>query len=127
MESKILFIIIGCAAAAGILILAFVIRFIAYQQRIRNLYRSAHRDERFAVALLTAIFGDRVIKGPYILRDNSAGSPRADAIFVCAGGVAIISVQKGGGLYSAPEKGSWRRIENGEMRVIDNLLETQQA
>ncbi len=127
MENSLLFIIIGCSAVAGVLVLAFLIYYITYQQRIRSLYRGSYRDERFAGALLTMIFGEQIIRKPYVLRDDSVQSPRVDALFVCSGGIAVISVQKGGGLYSAPEKGTWRVIEDGEIKVIDNLLEKQQA
>lgn len=127
MENSLLFVIIGCSAVSAILILAFLIYCIAYRRRIRALYKCEIRDERFAGELLTMVFGEQVIKKPYILRDDSVQSPRADAVFVGGGGVAVITVQKGGGLYSAPEKGVWRVIEDGEMKVIDNLLEKQQA
>lgn len=127
MENAILFIIIGVCAVTGILILAFLICCAIYQRRIRSIYKEGNRDERFAGALLGQVFGDRILKKPYLLRDDSARSPRADLIYVCSGGVAVISVLGGSGLFSAPENGQWRQIENGEMKLLDNLLDQQQA
>ncbi len=127
MENALLFITIGVAAVIGILILAFLICYGIYHKRIRDIYRKEIRDERFAGALLGQIFGEQILKMPYLLRDDSALSPRADAVFVCSGGVAVISVLTGSGLFSAPEQGSWRQIVDGEMKILDNLLDQQQA
>lgn len=127
MENTLLFVIIACSVVAGVIILAFIIGCISYRQHIGNLYKNETRDERFAGALLSQIFGEQILKKPYVLRDDSVLSPKVDAIYVCSGGLAVISVQEGGGLFSAPEQGGWRVIENGEMRLIDNLLERQQV
>lgn len=128
MENEILFlIIIGVAAIVGILILAFLICCGIFQYRIRSIYKEENRDERFACALLGQVFGEQVLRMPYLLRDDSVLSARADAIFVCSGGVAVITVLPGGGLFSAPEQGPWRQIEDGQMQKLDNLLDRQQA
>ena len=127
METTLLFVIIGCSAVAGILVIAYLIGCALYRHRLSGLYKENNRDERFACALLTQIFGNKIIKRPYVLRDDSEMSPRVDAIYVCSGGIAVISVQKGGGLYSAPEQGQWRVIDNGQLQITDNLLERQQV
>ena len=74
MPDKILFACL-CAAAFAVFILGIYIICATRKRSVfSDIYRSNVRDERFANSLLSAVFGNKVIKNPYIIRDDSGVS-----------------------------------------------------
>ncbi|MGM9681462.1 MAG: hypothetical protein ACI3XR_08150 [Eubacteriales bacterium] len=122
-----LLICLGVSACIAVVISICLFCMIIRRSRFAEIYRSPIRDQRFANALLSQIFGDKILKMPYILRDEGTVSPRADAVFVCSGGVAVITVLSGKGTFSAPEHGPWKQYTEDGIREIENLMEASHA
>lgn len=122
-----LLICLGVSACVAVAISIWLFCMIIRRSRVTEIYRSQIRDQRFAGALLTHVFGNKVLKMPYILRDEGNISPRADAVFVCSGGVAVITVLSGSGTYSAPEHGPWKLCTPDGIHEIENRMETSHA
>lgn len=121
MLDKILYIVLGVSAAAAICIGIYIIRRISERIALSRIYGTGIRDERFATSLLSFVFGDKIIKNPYILEDGSKIPPNTAAAFVCSGGVALISICRGHGQFVAPDSGRWTLDDGGRVREIDNI------
>lgn len=122
-----LLICLGVSSCITIVIAICLFCMVIRHSRFAEIYRSQFRDQRFANALLTQVFGNKILKMPYILRDEGVTAPRADAVFVCSGGVAVITIQSGKGTFSAPEHGPWKQFTEDGSREIENLMETSHA
>lgn len=121
MLDKILYIVLAVSAAATICIGIYIIRRISERIALNKIYGTQVRDERFATSLLTFVFGDKIIKNPYILEDGGKIPPNTAAAFVCSGGVALISICRGHGQFVAPDSGRWTLDDGGRVREIDNI------
>ncbi|MGM9637465.1 MAG: hypothetical protein ACI3YK_05695 [Eubacteriales bacterium] len=122
-----LLICLGVSACIAIVIAIWLFCMVIRRCRFAEIYQSPIRDQRFANALLTQVFGDKILKMPYLLRDEGVTSPRADTVFVCSGGVAVITILSGKGTFSAPEHGPWKQYTEDGCREIENLMETSHA
>lgn len=127
MPDKILFACL-CAAVFAVFILVIYIICAARKRSVfSDIYKSNVRDERFANSLLSAVFGNKVIKNPYIIRDDSGVSPKVCSVIVCSGGIAVISICGGSGEFVAPDSGPWTVTDALGTRSIPNLVEAGQT
>lgn len=127
MPDKILFACL-CAAAFAVFILGIYIICATRKRSVfSDIYRSNVRDERFANSLLSAVFGNKVIKNPYIIRDDSGVSPKVCSVIVCSGGIAVISICGGAGEFVAPDSGPWTVTDALGTRSVPNLVEAGQT
>lgn len=127
MPDKVLFACL-CAAVFAVFILGiYIICAVRKRSVFSDIYRSNVRDERFANSLLSAVFGNKVIKNPYIIRDDSGVSPKVCSVIVCSGGIAVISICGGTGEFVAPDSGPWTVTDALGTRSIPNLVEAGQT
>lgn len=121
MNKTLLYAILLASAAAAVAIGVFLIFAIKKRARLGKIYSMRSRDERFAVSLLSFVFGDKIIRNPFILEDATSAPPNVAAAFVCSGGVALISICRGEGKFVAPDSGKWTLDDGRRMMEIENL------
>lgn len=121
MNKTLLYAILLASAAATVAIGVFLICEIKKRARLGKIYAMRSRDERFAVSLLSFVFGDKIIKNPFILEDATSASPNVAAALVCSGGVALISICRGEGKFVAPDSGKWTLDDGNRKMEIENL------
>ncbi len=127
MNESLLYGILFASSVCVIFLGIFIICALRKRSRLSAIYASRVRDERFANSLLSFVFGKKIIKNPYILRNCTDTAPGVCAAMVCSGGIALISIRQGAGEFIAPDSGSWSVTENGRTYSIPNLIEHGQA
>lgn len=121
MNKTLLYAILFASAAAAVAIGVFLIFAIKKRARLGKIYAMRSRDERFALSLLSFVFGDKIIRNPFILEDATSAPPNVAAAFVCSGGVALISICRGEGKFVAPDNGKWTLDDGRRTMEIENL------